>query len=184
MPAARTNGPKVLTPGAPFPQEETASFAEVPRPAPLVPILQELPSGPITGEAEPPPQPPIVPYLPGGTPAPTPRRRQWFERWSPRVLVAIMTTAVAAALTLLAITFSRGHHEVQLMITSIPTGADIFINGERQPPKTDATIRGLKPGSSYELRIEKEGYEPASRLVAIPKETRTYVVEVKLDQSH
>jgi hypothetical protein len=125
---------------------------------------------------------PLDVFVPGVTPEGRVHRRAWFERWSPRVLVAIMTTAVAAALTLLAISASRSRHEVQLMITSSPSGADIYINGELQPARTDATIRGLKPGMSYELRVQKEGYETASRLVAIPKETRTYVVEVKLTQ--
>jgi serine/threonine protein kinase len=170
------------------------SPAARPPPAPLMPLLHELPPDP-RAEVEPPPMPPppvLVdaayavpaaqdPLAALNALAPGAVRRAWSTRWSPRLFVAIMATAVAAALTLLAITASRGRHEVQLMITSVPTEADIYVNGDRQPVRTNATIRGLKPGTSYELRIEKEGYQSTSRLVAIPRETRTYVVEVRLE---
>jgi len=41
------------------------------------------------------------------------------------------------------------------LITSQPTGADIYVNGEKQPVQTNARIR-LAPGE-YQIRVEKEG---------------------------
>jgi serine/threonine-protein kinase len=51
----------------------------------------------------------------------------------------------------------------ELIITSRPVGADIYINGDRHPERTPTTIQ-LQPGS-YTISARKQGYQSFSQTV-------------------
>ena len=54
-----------------------------------------------------------------------------------------------------------------LMINSEPTGAHIFVDGDPSGLVTPATLVGLRPGRSLEIRVSKPGYEPAVRRIEV-----------------
>jgi hypothetical protein len=101
-----------------------------------------------------------------------------LERLSPRVLVTMAVVAVLAALLLLF--FSIGRTEIRLTVRSTPTEADIFINGELQAAKTTATITGLKPNVTYEVRVTKEGYENIPKAIMLPPRSQNLILDFKL----
>jgi serine/threonine protein kinase len=92
------------------------------------------------------------------------------------VMVLLALLAIAAALVLPGI-LSK---DPQLTIRTMPDGADIYLNGQLQPAKTPATLGGLQPGVTYELRLVREGHEPVSKAVPIPKNTRNILVQIPL----
>ncbi len=67
-----------------------------------------------------------------------------------------------------------------LVISSTPAGAKIFVN-EKQYDDTPSELKGLLPGS-YVIRLEKPGYDPATRTVNLPAGTR-FEVALSLDSN-
>jgi hypothetical protein len=55
-----------------------------------------------------------------------------------------------------------------LTIRTTPIGATVFVNDTMQAGATPLTIEGLKPGVSYQIRLELVGYESISREVLLP----------------
>jgi hypothetical protein len=55
-----------------------------------------------------------------------------------------------------------------LTIRTTPVGATVYVDEKLQEGTTPLTIRGLEPGISYQIRLEREGYEPISREVRLP----------------
>ncbi len=47
-----------------------------------------------------------------------------------------------------------------ISISSEPPGAAIWLDGERRPERTPTRIEGLPVGTSYELKLTKEGHRP------------------------
>jgi hypothetical protein len=54
-----------------------------------------------------------------------------------------------------------------LAIRSRPAGAAIVVDGQPSGLTTPATLSGLRVGHTVELRLDKPGYAPASRRLAI-----------------
>ena len=52
----------------------------------------------------------------------------------------------------------------RLSVSSIPKGADIYVNGEHRG-KTPATIENLLPTEDVALELRKRGYKPATRVL-------------------
>jgi serine/threonine protein kinase/tetratricopeptide (TPR) repeat protein len=55
---------------------------------------------------------------------------------------------------------------VEVRIRSDPAGADVFLDGKRLPQRTEAKL-SLAPGV-YELRLERDGYEPRTVKLEVP----------------
>lgn len=80
-----------------------------------------------------------------------------------------------------------------LIVESDPSEAEIFLNGKKQKDlslnlkifkggettKTPAKIKNLLPGS-YDLRVEREGYQPWERRIKISPGQITHVLDIKL----
>jgi len=60
-----------------------------------------------------------------------------------------------------------------LLVTSAPTGADIFINGAKQSGQTPAALP-LAPGQ-YNIVLRKEGYEPYAGQVRVQGNAQTHL---------
>jgi hypothetical protein len=54
-----------------------------------------------------------------------------------------------------------------LTIRSRPAGAQVLIDGNPSGLVTPATLTGLRPGRSVELRLDKSGYGPVSRRIQV-----------------
>jgi serine/threonine protein kinase len=64
-----------------------------------------------------------------------------------------------------------------LFIESQPRGADVFVDGTPSGLKTPAVLTGLKVGGTVQLRLDKEGFEPATEATRIepgPRRTLTF----------
>ena len=54
-------------------------------------------------------------------------------------------------------------------ITTTPPGAKVFVDNALQSRSTPLTISGLQPGVIYNVRVARDGYEPVSQPVQLPK---------------
>ncbi|MCL4354585.1 PEGA domain-containing protein [Patescibacteria group bacterium] len=96
-----------------------------------------------------------------------------------QLLIPLLTLSILLVATILVIlygkgyrfSFERGKPDLSgtglLVATSIPDGAQVFINGHLTTA-TDNTIN-LAPGS-YEVKITKEGYFPWNKKIIVKKE--------------
>ncbi|MCK6550968.1 PEGA domain-containing protein, partial [Myxococcota bacterium] len=111
-------------------------------------------------------------------PPPAPRRT------TQRILV--VAGIVLALLALAGVGYLLVPHlfpgDPRLTIRTTPEGAEIYLNGQLQPTKTPATLGGLQPGVTYELKLSLDGHETVSKAVPIPKNasTRNILVQIPL----
>jgi serine/threonine protein kinase len=64
-----------------------------------------------------------------------------------------------------------------IAIESQPPGADVFVDGTPSGLKTPAVLTGLKVGGALQIRLDKEGFEPAAETTKIeggPRRTLTF----------
>lgn len=66
-----------------------------------------------------------------------------------------------------------------LHITSVPEGAQIFLNGQDMKQATPALLEELRVGSQYQVQLRKEGFTQSQRNVTI-SDTETTTLEVTL----
>jgi serine/threonine protein kinase len=95
-----------------------------------------------------------------------------------------------------------------LAIESQPAGADVFVDGTPAGLKTPAVLTGLKVGGTVQIRLDKEGFEPAAerttieggqrrklmlrlrsaggtlRIVGLPKRAAVYVDDVQVPDAN
>jgi serine/threonine-protein kinase len=69
-----------------------------------------------------------------------------------------------------------------IAIASDPPGAAIFVNGERRPETTPATLGRLALGVPYEIRLASDGFEPASQLVTLTDRDPSAAVSLALQR--
>ncbi len=76
-------------------------------------------------------------------------------------------------------------YTVNLYIQSNVSGADVYVNGEKQASEVrssdmKASILGLRPGT-YEIRLKKEGYKDAVQPVELTgnKAVQTIIMEME-----
>jgi serine/threonine protein kinase/tetratricopeptide (TPR) repeat protein len=70
--------------------------------------------------------------------------------------------------------------EVEVRIRSEPPDADVFLDGTRQPQRTEAKLR-LAPGA-YKLRLERQGYEPRTVELEIPADSNGLTFDYTLSR--
>lgn len=66
-----------------------------------------------------------------------------------------------------------------LSLISVPKGADIFIDNEKQRKKTPAVIDNVFPGE-HDVRLEKQGYLPWGKKITIEGKKTTFVNQIGL----
>jgi serine/threonine-protein kinase len=70
-----------------------------------------------------------------------------------------------------------------IAIASDPPGATIVVNGEVRPETTPARLPRLALGAPYELRVTKDGFEPATQTVTLTELDPSSAVSVVLLRS-
>jgi serine/threonine protein kinase/outer membrane biosynthesis protein TonB len=76
--------------------------------------------------------------------------------------------------------FSKNLEEIQygsVRISSVPSGAKVFINNNDSGQATPALIQNLEVGSRFNLRLSHPGYQDANRSVEIAKPEQLAVAE-------
>jgi serine/threonine-protein kinase len=69
-----------------------------------------------------------------------------------------------------------------LTLASDPPGAQIFIDGDPSGLTTPSTLTGLHPGRPLEIRLDKDGFQPATEKVELkPGETRSRAFRLVAD---
>ena len=66
-----------------------------------------------------------------------------------------------------------------LFLESKPTKAEIYLNGKLQNDKTSVRIKNLLPGQ-YEVSLQKEGYQPWKKKLAIRTSETTFAQYIRL----
>ena len=66
-----------------------------------------------------------------------------------------------------------------MVVSSIPSGASVFLDDEPQKRPTPTEIEKLPVGKEYEIRVEKEGFKPWTRTVE-PEADKSLPIEAKL----
>ncbi|MBK6684348.1 MAG: protein kinase [Deltaproteobacteria bacterium] len=90
-------------------------------------------------------------------------RRVWVG-----VLVAMLVAAALSAAGYFVLPLLRRPGEPHLTIKTTPPGAQVLVDGVLQQGQTPLNITGLKPGTQYEIRLEMNGFEPASQTIVVP----------------
>jgi serine/threonine-protein kinase len=67
-------------------------------------------------------------------------------------------------------------------IDSTPTGAAIWIDGDRRSDRTPATIRGLPIGASYTIKLTSDGYSPFTQVVTLTRELTETRLSARLER--
>lgn len=162
MPGAR--GPSVLgrqirevvrtdtaPPGRASPSLGSGGLSSAPPPMLLDPY--------VAGESEPASVVGVVPVL---------EERGRGKRVWVGVLVALLIAAALTAAGYFVLPMLRRPGEPHLTIKTTPPGAQVLVDGVLQQGQTPLNITGLKPGTQYEIRLEKSGFEPASQTIVVP----------------
>ncbi len=71
-----------------------------------------------------------------------------------------------------------------IAIASSPPGASIFVNGERSPRTTPATLTNLALGAPCVVEVKAEGYEPVSQSVTLTDRDPSSAISVVLEPQH
>jgi hypothetical protein len=92
-------------------------------------------------------------------------------RWILLVLAALSAVTAAAALTYFVIRATRDVAPITatLRISSSPSQAAVFIDGEQQAQTTPITAPGFAPGTRHEVRVELARHHGHTETVDIPK---------------
>jgi serine/threonine-protein kinase len=92
----------------------------------------------------------------------------------PSLLLGLVLLAVAAAGAFVLarpteqVATSRGMRgEGVIRLASTPSGAAIWIDGERRPQSTPASIEGLMLGARYSVKLTREGFAPHTEMVEL-----------------
>ncbi len=96
----------------------------------------------------------------------------------PSKYIALVAVIVLAAAGYFYFILSAAKRPVSVGITTIPPDAVVTVGAEKCRAPCDLPLR---PGT-YELRAERDGYEPVTRQVSIARDTKS-LPTVKLDQS-
>jgi hypothetical protein len=62
---------------------------------------------------------------------------------------------------------AAAHATARLEINSEPPGAHVFVDGSPSGLKTPAVLAGLTVGDEVAIRLDKDGYEPATRQLRV-----------------
>jgi serine/threonine-protein kinase len=99
------------------------------------------------------------------------------KRTSPAVfaVIALLVLAVGGLGAFLGLNVLKARREAALRIGVIevksdPSGASVWIDGERQKGATPLAVEKLKVGIEYTVKITREGYEPFERKVLLTPE--------------
>jgi hypothetical protein len=60
-------------------------------------------------------------------------------------------------------------HSAGFALESVPSGAEVYVDGKRRPERTPARIRDLPPGE-HRIRLEHEAFEPWEAAVNLPRD--------------
>jgi hypothetical protein len=76
---------------------------------------------------------------------------------------------------------AAAHDRGVVAIASSPPGASIFVNGERSPRTTPATLTNLTLGAPCVVEVKAEGYEPVSQSVTLTERDPSSAISVVLE---
>ena len=71
----------------------------------------------------------------------------------------------------------------RLTIKTEPEGATVRVNGAVQTGRTPLTIRGLTPGVTYQVQLERAGYQNVRQDVKLPSE-RPLIWSIRLEPTN
>jgi hypothetical protein len=99
------------------------------------------------------------------------RLRNRGPRWFVLIFAGILAVTGAAAATYFIIRATRAAAPVtaSLRINSSPSGATVFVDGERLTDKTALVVEGVSPGTRHEVRVELTGHGAFTDSVDVPK---------------
>jgi len=101
------------------------------------------------------------------------------EKPRPKYWVAAVIMAVVIILVWTLLPKISGHPKrlASLTISTQPSGAKVFLNGDRKG-NSPQTINDIKEGS-YTVRVELEGYEAKEEQIALNRENRTFDITLR-----
>ncbi|HEY8431115.1 MAG TPA: serine/threonine-protein kinase [Sandaracinaceae bacterium] len=116
-----------------------------------------------------------------GTPSASHVRQKPASRL-PWILAAVSLVGVLAAFAvwLLGRTPSAPTGPGVIAIRSTPPGAAIWIDGERRPARTPASITDLPVGARYAVKLTHEGYAPFTQEVELTEAAPTVAIDATL----
>ncbi len=86
-------------------------------------------------------------------------------------IVALVMAALLIVPLVLTTQLGAGGSEAVIVLGSVPSGADVFLNGERVPPGAPASNGGfqlsVRPGETHRLEVRKRGFERFAREVTV-----------------
>ncbi len=107
-----------------------------------------------------------------GTKGAPPRGEQKSIRKS-RAIWAVFAFLLGLVFLVLGIVEWRGQPgKGALLLTSVPPGAEIWLNEKRYPATTPQIIEGLQAGESYVLSLQLQGYESVEEAIQLENEER------------
>lgn len=142
---------------APPQLSETAEFA-----------LQRTPLSDALASAAATPQPPAA------------QAQSSFAQGVPLKLLLVLTGVLVVLAIGLLVLSSRGDG-VRVNVRSSPEGAKVTVNGQEQLSPTPLYFEG-KPGATYQVRVEKDGFITAVKVIQVPQGSRNVLVEVSLQK--
>ena len=170
-------------PGGSLSQQQATVYS-VPAPNAPVPPSATLP--PVGRGVNPLPMVPAAVVIGGAAQSSgLPPQARWIIGPILALVVALVTTAVANRIWPPATNSGKVGPSLlaasrKIQILSEPTGAEVTVDGVVQDGKTPLTIKG-DIGSSAQLRITLDGYEPREIRIAFPKDERP-PLRVRLDK--
>ena len=96
---------------------------------------------------------------------PMPPNRKWLAP-----VLAVLSALLLAVAVYLALPYVAGPGGPHLTIKTNPIGARVLVDGAVQKGATPITISGLRPGVTYQIRLERTGYESVQREVQLPSD--------------
>src|SRR5690606_14608408 len=89
---------------------------------------------------------------------------------APWVALALLVVAIVGGIATFALTRSETGAAAgpgTIVVESTPPGAAIWVDGERRPERTPATLEGLPVGVTYSVKLTHDGFAPHTEEVAL-----------------
>lgn len=116
-------------------------------------------------------------FMPSLAPRPLPPKK---SAWG-KVALGFFTVVAIGVVTFFFLIPKLARLETgTLVVRSNPTGAAIWIDGDRRPERTPADISGFPLGASYTLKLTRDGYRPSTQVLYLTEEHNSDAVAVDL----
>lgn len=124
-------------------------------------------------------------FMPSLAPRPAPssavvQAAQNERRGGKKTTLVAIVCVIAIVLSAIGVYVMREGDRGSIVLRSNPAGAAIWLDGDRRPERTPATITGLPLGITYSVKLTHDGFQPITQNVDLNEASREGSIVARL----